>query len=478
MINNIYLSIFLSIYLSRGRLDITDNPGTEKPWAHVFPVSHRPNTVPSTKHTKTTLSCSTTPPRQPRPLPPDSGLDCWEAGPFIPHPEVFQVPDQLVLIAPPGGADKPSSVVAGCPQHPLAATPSPNRAAVVDSMSHGATGKIEEGSTAREAAPKRPGEGTAMSMMAPPGCKQQRRSGRAWNRLSVTTVTPILTNSNIQNINRCAKCRRKICRNCKCGLEDHDVQTTSEEDKKVGRLLEDTKYSSLIAKLKTDDHPLYKRNVVTLTSPVSAKKDVDIKTITYEWAPPVPSQIVAVRYIEMLPKAKQPVFGTEGAVYRKKQMARQLPEHDQDPSKCHELSPNEVKKMEQFVKKYKDEALGVGDIKIPEELEMQVKDKGANDTGNKSTKTVVGAMGDGASTGQKKTIYSCYHCKLNMKEGDPAVYAERAGYDKLWHPACFVCCVCSELLVDLIYFWKKDKLYCGRHYCDSEKPRCGGCDEV
>ncbi|KAG2462726.1 SORC3 protein, partial [Polypterus senegalus] len=129
------------------------------PWAHVFPVSHRPNTVPSTKHTKTTLSCSTTPPRQHRPLPPDSGLDCWEAGPFIPHLEVFQVPDQLVLIAPPGGADKPSSVVAGSLQHPLAATPSPNRAAVVDSMSHGATGEIEERSTAREPAPKRPGGG-------------------------------------------------------------------------------------------------------------------------------------------------------------------------------------------------------------------------------------------------------------------------------------------------------------------------------
>lgn len=73
---------------------------------------------------------------------------------------------------------------------------------------------------------------------------------------------------------------------------------------------------------------------------------------------------------------------------------------------------------------------------------------------------------------------SCYRCKLNMKEGDPAVYAERAGYDKLWHPACFVCCTCSELLVDMIYFWKNGNLYCGRHYCDSEKPRCAGCDEV
>lgn len=73
---------------------------------------------------------------------------------------------------------------------------------------------------------------------------------------------------------------------------------------------------------------------------------------------------------------------------------------------------------------------------------------------------------------------SCYCCKLSMKEGDPAIYAERAGYDKLWHPACFVCSTCHELLVDMIYFWKNGKLYCGRHYCDREKPRCAGCDEV
>lgn len=65
-----------------------------------------------------------------------------------------------------------------------------------------------------------------------------------------------------------------------------------------------------------------------------------------------------------------------------------------------------------------------------------------------------------------------------MRLGEPAVYAERAGYDKLWHPACFVCCTCKELLVDMIYFWKKGKLYCGRHYGDSEKPRCAGCDEA
>ncbi len=73
---------------------------------------------------------------------------------------------------------------------------------------------------------------------------------------------------------------------------------------------------------------------------------------------------------------------------------------------------------------------------------------------------------------------SCHRCQLPMKKGEPAVYAERAGHDKLWHPACFVCCTCTELLVDMIYFWKKGQLYCGRHYGDSEKPRCAGCDEV
>lgn len=75
-----------------------------------------------------------------------------------------------------------------------------------------------------------------------------------------------------------------------------------------------------------------------------------------------------MRYIELLPPEKRPVVGTEGAAYRRQQMARQLPEHDQDPSRCHELSPAEVKLMQQYVRKYKDEALGVGDVMLPEEM--------------------------------------------------------------------------------------------------------------
>ncbi|XP_031135569.1 testin [Sander lucioperca] len=432
---------------------------------------------------------------------------------------------------------------------------------------------------------------------------------------------------------------RKICRNCKCGLTEHNVQMNSEENKKVGKLFEDTKYTGLIAKLKTDGIPSYQGNMVTITLPssgtayivppsasstvvppsatagsvqpagatagsatssaqpqpqpqsqpqpqpvpasvtpvkankvpvtvsassailVPVPKDVPMTSVTYEWAPPVANKYLAARYIELLPPEKRPVAGSEGAAYRRQQMARQLPEHDQDPSKCHELSPAEVKLMQQFVRKYKDEALGVGDVVLPEEMALvQAGGQGGTGVGAggghgsrgagfgpgvgaagvgagagsgpgaagpgvgpmagagagagfgpgaggggagagvagplsgpgtglagfgpaggaMGTAATAGAMGlPGAQqAGLPQQAFSCNHCQQPMRVGEPAVYAERAGYDKMWHPACFVCCTCNELLVDMIYFWKKGKLYCGRHYGDSEKPRCGGCDEL
>lgn len=108
--------------------------------------------------------------------------------------------------------------------------------------------------------------------------------------------------------------------------------------------------------------------------------------------------------MQMLPKEKQPVAGSEGAQYRKKQLAKQLPAHDQDPSKCHELSPNEVKQMEQFVKKYKSEALGVGDVKLPGEVETRDTDKSNLNNGDRGTSAAVGAM-EGRSPDQKASQY-------------------------------------------------------------------------
>ena len=67
-------------------------------------------------------------------------------------------------------------------------------------------------------------------------------------------------------------------------------------------------------------------------------------------------------YIQALPEGKQPVAGSEGAKYRNKQLMRQLPAHDQDPSQCHDLTPQETEEMELFVKRYKEKALGEANV--------------------------------------------------------------------------------------------------------------------
>ena len=72
----------------------------------------------------------------------------------------------------------------------------------------------------------------------------------------------------------------------------------------------------------------------------------------------------------------------------------------------------------------------------------------------------------------------CEGCGGECPPGSVAVFAERAGSQKCWHPSCFRCSDCSELLVDLIYFWDQDALFCGRHYADRHRPRCNACDEL
>lgn len=76
-------------------------------------------------------------------------------------------------------------------------------------------------------------------------------------------------------------------------------------------------------------------------------------------------------------------------------------------------------------------------------------------------------------------MFYCTQCHRTFEHrGELGVFASRAGSNRCWHPSCFVCAVCSELLVDLIYFYKDGKLYCGRHHAEMLKPRCAACDEV
>lgn len=69
--------------------------------------------------------------------------------------------------------------------------------------------------------------------------------------------------------------------------------------------------------------------------------------------------------MELMPKELQPVAGTDGAWHRRRRLARQLPLHDQDPAQCRGLAEGELSLMEEFVNKYKAEALGVGEVALP-----------------------------------------------------------------------------------------------------------------
>lgn len=59
-----------------------------------------------------------------------------------------------------------------------------------------------------------------------------------------------------------------------------------EDDRKIGRLLMDSKYSTLTARVKGGDGiRIYKRNRMIMTNPIATGKDPTFDTITYEWAP-------------------------------------------------------------------------------------------------------------------------------------------------------------------------------------------------
>ncbi|XP_038135569.1 LIM and cysteine-rich domains protein 1 [Cyprinodon tularosa] len=283
---------------------------------------------------------------------------------------------------------------------------------------------------------------------------------------------------------------RKACMACGCSSADHAPEGDQEDDQRMGRLLGDSPCSHLTAKVKGGGGlRVYKRNRMIVTNPVVSRKDPTFHTTTYDWAPAGLNQKLAMQYMELLPESQRPVSGTAGALQRRRQLLSQLPVYDQDPMKCQSLgSEEEVSTMILFVKQFKQEVLGVGEVALPGEggalreaaaqrMAKELKDHSDKaDTAQHLNQSSISSAVNGTSN---QTEYRCIGCQQEVLKDSPAVYAERAGYlDALWHPTCFVCSVCGHGLVDLVYFWSNQKLLCGRHYCESVWPRCSGCDEL
>ncbi|XP_061187942.1 prickle planar cell polarity protein 3-B-like [Saccostrea echinata] len=214
---------------------------------------------------------------------------------------------------------------------------------------------------------------------------------------------------------------RKICKHCKCAPESHDMTSHSDHDRSLTRLNHDPKRNST-----SDD-------------------DSGCPLEEYAWVPPGLKPEQVHQYFSSLPEDKVPFLNSVGEKYRVRQLLQQLPPHDNEVRYCNTLTEEEKRELRMFSVQRKREALGRGSVR-PLPLTMQ------------------GVI--------------CCKCQQMISGGSMAVFATRAGHDKIWHPSCFTCMTCDELLVDLIYFFKDEFLYCGRHHAELIKPRCGACDEI
>ncbi|XP_042198158.1 prickle planar cell polarity protein 3 isoform X1 [Callorhinchus milii] len=165
----------------------------------------------------------------------------------------------------------------------------------------------------------------------------------------------------------------------------------------------------------------------------------------YAWVPPGLKPEQVHQYFRCLPEENIPYVNSMGEKFRIKQLLYQLPPHDNDEKYCQTLSAEEKKELRLFSAQRKREALGRGIVQV-------------------FPLTATGSL--------------CEKCGGKISGGDVAVFAQRAGARACWHPCCFGCATCHELLVDLIYFYQDGKIQCGRHHADLFKPRCASCDQL
>ncbi|KAF6100692.1 prickle planar cell polarity protein 2 [Phyllostomus discolor] len=232
----------------------------------------------------------------------------------------------------------------------------------------------------------------------------------------------ILRNSRCTTANCVSHSDRKICLHCKCPQEEHMVTVMPlEMEKTVSKLMFDFQRNST-----SDD-------------------DSGCALEEYAWVPPGLKPEQVHQYYSCLPEEKVPYVNSPGEKLRIKQLLHQLPPHDNEVRYCNSLDEEEKRELKLFSNQRKRENLGRGNVR-PFPV------------------TMTGAI--------------CEQCGGQINGGDIAVFASRAGHGVCWHPPCFICTVCNELLVDLIYFYQDGKIYCGRHHAECLKPRCAACDEI
>ncbi|KAK0428369.1 hypothetical protein QR680_010760 [Steinernema hermaphroditum] len=220
-------------------------------------------------------------------------------------------------------------------------------------------------------------------------------------------------------------CFRKVCVHCKCDRSDHELGPNQVINvyQRLG-LKPPGDMAKVVGKTRNDP-------------PGSVAHG-------YAWVPPGLSRMKVEEYMSQLPNHTVPRVNSMGEKYRERQLMIQLPRQDLSVSYCKHLNnPTERKVFDEFVQARNEIALDIGYV---------------------------------SANIQHST--ECRKCKGLMERSEMAVIAPKLGENTGWHPACFTCNTCEQLLIDLTYCVRDGHIYCERHYAELHKPRCSACDEV
>lgn len=83
----------------------------------------------------------------------------------------------------------------------------------------------------------------------------------------------------------------------------------------------------------------------------------------FDWVPPNVHKDLASEYMQLLPSDKLPISGSDGALYRRQQLEKQVPLHDFNANVCHNLTAEEANAMSSYLENLKENAVGQGLVK-------------------------------------------------------------------------------------------------------------------
>ncbi|KAL3282816.1 hypothetical protein HHI36_005981 [Cryptolaemus montrouzieri] len=174
----------------------------------------------------------------------------------------------------------------------------------------------------------------------------------------------------------------------------------------------------------------------------TSNDSLDARNVGYTFVPSGLTKAHQVaQFYSLFPNHEVPKIGSQGEETRSQRLVKQLPKQDLSLAACKFVESNHRGSYQDFVTARNEIALDIGFVKP-------------------SSNSAI-----------------CENCTQPIPNGQFCVSTMKMG-DSAWHPSCFRCATCDDLLVDLAYCVHKDKIYCERHYAECLKPRCEGCDEV